>query len=74
MADPTEVHRLRRVMERAEEVKETSTLARDLQWILHAYDTMIDALVEIQECSTTRQTAQLATDCLNRIDYIGPTY
>ena len=33
------------VMERAEEVKETSTLAHDLKWILHAYDTMIDSLI-----------------------------
>ena len=33
MANSIEVHRLRRVMERAEEVKETSTLAHDLKWI-----------------------------------------
>ena len=74
MADSIEVHRLRRVMERAEEVKETSTLAHDLAWILHAYDTMIDSLIQIRGRATKYEIEELADCCLDRVDYVGPTY
>ena len=72
MADPIEVHRLRKAWEHGR--RDIVVKTDDIEYILHAYDTMIDGLVEIQKTSRSLSDAEKATVLLNRIDYVGPTY
>jgi hypothetical protein len=71
MSDPIQVHRLRLISEMS---KGNPVLVEDLKYILHAYDTMIIGLKQIEVESPRASIADIATLCLRNIEYIGPTY
>lgn len=72
MIDPIQIHKLRVLKDECQAYG--ASLGPDLDYIIHAYDTMIVGLQQIREETSSPSIAELCDELLERVEYVGPNY